>query len=218
MKVVFGRVEFYSDTKRAVEKDFYNGEESCYIHGDRSYLLEIFLNKDIDVKIIGSGEMESILHACHLQNMNTSAESHAQAVIRKKRAFTFPGTKWCGAGSTATNYDDLGEHVETDKCCREHDHCQISIPPLTRKYGLYNTAFWYSNHCSCDDTMYDCLKNANEESAASVGKMYFNVLGIDCIEETGETFQKCVQGGWWWRKCDKYETVVQMRWRDPTEF
>lgn len=31
-----------------------------------------------------------------------------------------PGTKWCGPGSTAEDYDDLGQRSEEDKCCRAH--------------------------------------------------------------------------------------------------
>ena len=40
---------------------------------------------------------------------------------------TFPFTKWCGPGSTARHFDDLGEDRDTDICCREHDHCDQGI-------------------------------------------------------------------------------------------
>ncbi len=30
----------------------------------------------------------------------------------------FPGTKWCGQGSVAEHYSDLGYHTEADRCCR----------------------------------------------------------------------------------------------------
>lgn len=31
-----------------------------------------------------------------------------------------PGTKWCGPGYTADDYDDLGTKHEEDRCCRAH--------------------------------------------------------------------------------------------------
>lgn len=31
-----------------------------------------------------------------------------------------PGTKWCGPGYTADDYDDLGAKHEEDRCCRAH--------------------------------------------------------------------------------------------------
>lgn len=34
------------------------------------------------------------------------------------RILIFPGTKWCGQGSVAEHYEDLGYHAEADRCCR----------------------------------------------------------------------------------------------------
>ncbi|KAF6031009.1 hypothetical protein EB796_010674 [Bugula neritina] len=52
----------------------------------------------------------------------------------------WPGTKWCGLGTDAASYDDLasGSYLETDKCCRAHDHCPHLIPPFKNKYGAFN--------------------------------------------------------------------------------
>ena len=52
---------------------------------------------------------------------------------------TAPGTKWCGPGNTSSNYDDLGTQRETDKCCRDHDHCDDILEPHTTLHGLNNT-------------------------------------------------------------------------------
>ncbi|ESO95527.1 hypothetical protein LOTGIDRAFT_116986, partial [Lottia gigantea] len=105
------------------------------------------------------------------------------------------GTKWCGTGNTAANFDDLGEQVETDKCCRAHDNCAApSIAPLSSQYGLTNFAFWYKGHCSCDGEFYSCLKKVEgEETADSVGSVFFNVLKVDCIQETGKTVRTCAK-------------------------
>ncbi|KAG6921338.1 phospholipase A2 group III, partial [Chelydra serpentina] len=69
---------------------------------------------------------------------------------RAKRGFTYPGTLWCGAGSNADSYEQLGEHRGTDKCCREHDHCQHVIHPFTYQYGYRNLRWHTVSHCACD--------------------------------------------------------------------
>jgi hypothetical protein len=51
---------------------------------------------------------------------------------------TFPGTKWCGPGNTASSYDDLGPDRETDICCRTHDLCPISVDPGHQQCGFKN--------------------------------------------------------------------------------
>lgn len=38
-----------------------------------------------------------------------SAKGEAEGKIRRKRGFVFPGTRWCGTGSSASRYDQLGE-------------------------------------------------------------------------------------------------------------
>lgn len=34
------------------------------------------------------------------------------------RILIFPGTKWCGQGSVAEEYNDIGYHASADRCCR----------------------------------------------------------------------------------------------------
>ena len=34
------------------------------------------------------------------------------------RILIFPGTKWCGKGTVAESYNDLGVHKSADVCCR----------------------------------------------------------------------------------------------------
>lgn len=45
-----------------------------------------------------------------------------EAPPRERINLSYPGTRWCGPGNTADDYDDLGAHPEEDKCCRRHDH------------------------------------------------------------------------------------------------
>lgn len=52
---------------------------------------------------------------------------------------TAPGTKWCGPGNTSTSYDDLGHERETDKCCRDHDYCDVILEPKTTVHNLNNS-------------------------------------------------------------------------------
>ncbi|KAA8578853.1 hypothetical protein FQN60_005321, partial [Etheostoma spectabile] len=57
------------------------------------------------------------------------------AGTRRKRALMFPGTLWCGTGSKAHGYEQLGMFESADRCCREHDHCLHIIPSFTVNYG-----------------------------------------------------------------------------------
>lgn len=70
---------------------------------------------------------------------------------RSKRAWMIPGTLWCGAGNKALDFSDLGMFVETDRCCREHDHCKDSITSFGFNYGIFNTNLFTLSHCDCDN-------------------------------------------------------------------
>ncbi len=69
----------------------------------------------------------------------------------KRSMFIYPGTNWCGNGNMATSYYDLGENIETDKCCRNHDHCTVTIEGFTNKFNYFNYRFHTLSHCECDD-------------------------------------------------------------------
>ena len=62
----------------------------------------------------------------------------------------FPGTKWCGKGDLAQCFDDLGDDLELDMCCRDHDCCPFVIPPFTSRHNLFNYRFHSLLHCECD--------------------------------------------------------------------
>uniref|UniRef100_A0A336MZ82 phospholipase A2 n=1 Tax=Culicoides sonorensis TaxID=179676 RepID=A0A336MZ82_CULSO len=76
---------------------------------------------------------------------------------------TYPGTKWCGPGNSAKNYDDLGENVAEDKCCRAHDNCDDHL------------LAGQELNCKCDKELKDCLKQVNTKLSNSIGNIYFSV-------------------------------------------
>ncbi|XP_054154049.1 phospholipase A2 large subunit-like [Oppia nitens] len=87
---------------------------------------------------------------------------------------TFPNTKWCGPGNTARSYHDLGEDRETDKCCREHDHCDINVDALdTGCGGVANNGLFTISGCHCDRKFRDCLSRVKPmESPAAIAILH----------------------------------------------
>lgn len=73
--------------------------------------------------------------------------------------FIYPGTKWCGPGTTAIDFNDLGRRTEEDKCCREHDHCANTLAPGECRRGLCNRHTITRSHCDCDARFRRCLQN-----------------------------------------------------------
>ncbi|XP_054166387.1 phospholipase A2-like isoform X2 [Oppia nitens] len=94
-----------------------------------------------------------------------------------------PGTKWCGLGDAANNYDDLGTKRDIDVCCRAHDHCPIRLKALRYGYGLINLSLYTKSHCDCDEDFLKCLKRSSNSYATMLGNFYFNVLKVQCIKE-----------------------------------
>ncbi|XP_003747592.1 uncharacterized protein LOC100898289 [Galendromus occidentalis] len=100
-----------------------------------------------------------------------------------KHAVIFPGTKWCGAGNVARNYDDLGQMSGTDKCCRDHDHAVESLDRGEEKHGLKNDLLYTMTKCTDDETFNKCLFNDGSAHAGAVGTTYFNVLKTKCFDK-----------------------------------
>ncbi|XP_014665444.1 PREDICTED: uncharacterized protein LOC106807580 [Priapulus caudatus] len=122
---------------------------------------------------------------------------------RRRRAVLVPGTKWCGAGNSANDIDDLGDEAATDSCCRAHDQCSITVGAYSWQYGLFNARFTTLSHCDCEETFRQCLRNSMSTMAHLVGVLYFNYAQPDCFILKPES--QCVQG--WWT-CQKYDTVM----------
>ncbi|XP_055514100.1 protein PROCA1-like [Leucoraja erinacea] len=130
---------------------------------------------------------------------------NAPAPRRTKRGFTYPGTLWCGAGNIADTYDHLGEFSETDKCCREHDHCAHVIYPFSSSYGHRNLRLHTLSHCDCDAELKKCLRRVNDTSSRIVGQAFFNVLEVPCFDLTYE--EQCVER-FWYGWCKRYGHVL----------
>ncbi|XP_060079253.1 uncharacterized protein LOC132558675 [Ylistrum balloti] len=141
---------------------------------------------------------------------------------RRKRSFfnkylMFPGTKWCGRGQIAKEYDELGDDQEADVCCRDHDCCQDIIPCFSTKYNYFNYRFHAILHCDCDKRFRGCLKQSVSPMASLIGRIYFNIMGSKCF--TVKMEDVCVRRSWWGR-CEKYEQKksVQIEEQEPYNY
>uniref|UniRef100_A0A087Y977 phospholipase A2 n=1 Tax=Poecilia formosa TaxID=48698 RepID=A0A087Y977_POEFO len=114
---------------------------------------------------------------------------------RRKRSWIFPGTLWCGTGSKAAGYEQLGMFERADKCCREHDHCSDIIPAFTVNYGVFNPNFFTVSHCECDQRFRQCLLGMNDSISSMVGYSFFNILKVPCFEL--KQLKHCTQMYWW---------------------
>ena len=82
------------------------------------------------------------------------ANDEVKVPSRSRRAvpIMWPGTTWCGVGNVSRdNAETEGMHVDTDKCCRQHDMCNYTIEAFRTKYNLLNFRFHTISHCECDD-------------------------------------------------------------------
>ncbi|KAM8885565.1 uncharacterized protein AB9W97_013121 isoform 2-T2 [Spinachia spinachia] len=116
-------------------------------------------------------------------------------VVRRKRAWIFPGTLWCGTGSKADEYEQLGMFESADRCCREHDHCLHVIPAFTGNYGVFNSNFFTVSHCDCDQRFRQCLLGVNDSISSMVGYSFFNILQVPCFDLTQQ--RRCTEWYWW---------------------
>ena len=58
----------------------------------------------------------------------------------------------------------------------------LQVKPFQTRYNLFNFAPYTKSHCDCDEAFYNCLKAVNSSKADAVGDVFFNVLGIQCVE------------------------------------
>lgn len=99
-----------------------------------------------------------------------------------KLDITYPGTLWCGPGDVASSDDQLGYHKETDKCCRDHDHCDHLEPGESNNYLVNNDIFSVMN-CECDREFKKCLKANKSFVSNKIGIIYFTARSRCYMEE-----------------------------------
>ena len=92
------------------------------------------------------------------------------------------GTLWCGVDDIAEDYHSLGPEWQLDKCCRAHDHCPVKVKSFRTRYKVFNLGPYTKSHCLCDKLFYDCLKKVNSEKSDMVGDLFFNIIGVKCID------------------------------------
>ncbi|XP_077099875.1 group 3 secretory phospholipase A2 [Siphateles boraxobius] len=124
-----------------------------------------------------------------------SVSRDTQTLRRAKRAWMIPGTLWCGSGNKAAGFTDLGVFEDTDKCCREHDHCKDTIGSFSYNYGVFNTNIFTLSHCDCDNRFRRCLLGVNDTMSNLVGYGYFNMLKMRCFEFSQR--MQCAKRTWW---------------------
>ncbi|KAL3307855.1 hypothetical protein Ciccas_013621 [Cichlidogyrus casuarinus] len=97
---------------------------------------------------------------------------------------SFPHTKWCGPGNKAKNYKDLGYFRDVDMCCRDHDHCKISVAAGANLRNYKNEGMFTESACYCDERLEECLKSPkinNQLIATLIGSMYFELAKETCL-------------------------------------
>ncbi|CAN8013417.1 unnamed protein product, partial [Ixodes persulcatus] len=112
-----------------------------------------------------------------------------------KSLLIFPGTKWCGAGDVAKNYDDLGRESVTDMCCRDHDHATDSLAPFETEHGVTNVMLYTMTNCQDDCKFYNCLLEVNSLAGNAMGTIFFDTLRTNCFAYGYP--DKCVSRNWY---------------------
>ncbi|CAD6208422.1 GSCOCG00003434001-RA-CDS [Cotesia congregata] len=149
---------------------------------------------------IAFSQMTSLMYRCEMldriQRSQDKIKSTPKGAFERANMFgthalnlfsgILPGTKWCGTGDIAENYHDLGSDTEIDQCCRTHDLCPVKIRAQQNRYNLTNYSLYSKSHCDCDNAFYQCLKNLDSPTASIMGKLYFNVVKVGCIEDLAE--------------------------------
>ncbi|XP_053985811.1 acidic phospholipase A2 PA4 isoform X2 [Hylaeus volcanicus] len=149
----------------------------CALYTDRGVIQSMVLSADPKkVRQMSSNLVADLVETCKASRDKGKNQKPGGGLI-------YPGTKWCGPGNLATSYDDLGQHRLEDACCREHDHCPITIEPKECMPGICNRSPFTRSHCDCDAKFRRCLQNLNTEVANTLGALFFNVIQVACFKE-----------------------------------
>lgn len=178
-------------------------QNKCF-HFSNSFAGNALAINEATVSLVPSHVLETFLRKCTRLSL-WSVEDKEET----EGGLIYPGTNWCGMGSRASNYSDLGMEREVDKCCRDHDNCDTNIPPFKKKYGIRNLSIITRSHCECDRKFKRCLQTQLSEgskSASIISTIYFDLLNMRCIEE--EPVRVCVKRRYF--RCRAYELQYRM--------
>ncbi|XP_024939875.1 uncharacterized protein LOC107266792 isoform X2 [Cephus cinctus] len=149
----------------------------CSLYTDRGIIQRMMLGADPRrVRQMSSNLVADLEETCKASRNKGKNQAPGGGLI-------YPGTKWCGPGSLAKSYDELGQHTAEDACCREHDHCPATIAPNQCIHGICNNSPFTRSHCDCDAQFRRCLQNLNTEVANTLGALFFNVIQVTCFKE-----------------------------------
>lgn len=131
--------------------------------------------------------------------------SGASYLSEQRLNLIFPGTKWCGSGDIAENYDDLGPSESTDKCCREHDMCKDVIESGKSAHGLTNDGYYTKLNCECDEKFLKCLRSDSSQTSHIIGVIYFDTLNTQCFKEEHPILKCSTYYKWPKSRCKEYK-------------
>ncbi|XP_075554665.1 phospholipase A2 hemilipin-like [Dermacentor variabilis] len=215
---------------RRLAEVFMDGEgfiHYCNMLGDRALINKLLFSVPISVvDHVNVYQMNNVVHQC-AQRPQNAKDSYFPKLQENghQGAVMFPGTKWCGAGNVASNYDDLGKAREADMCCREHDLAKESIPAFGAKRGVRNKLFYTMTSCDADKKFFNCLLKAQSFTSFSLGVGYFDILRTKCYQyghPTKCTDKQTTDKAKSKRLCKKFKTDIwkSKKWRvyDPPNF
>ena len=145
-------------------------------------ILRSWTSAGLDVRRLKFTDMVDLIFRCKDVPSNhglalSKSKSKIELKLPQLNIGILPDTKWCGFGSGAENYSDLGTEEELDICCRAHDYC----PVYSMRLSQDNPTLYTQVHCLCDQKFYQCLKTVGTSLADTVGHIFFNIVKMKCL-------------------------------------